>query len=166
MGDLTAQMLLIADLADRYSQWQHSTTINQNMIIRWVPDRASPTSMPTYLHKGWPIPVPNVEDLLLSRHRHLWLGITSSKGSRERWQRYSRWRVPEDLKDVIVKISGCHNSCASTISPRLACMEWERIGEHVAPFYELHLGGGQRTAKIGQMCQCCGQERCQRRSRT
>ena len=37
MGDLTAeQMFHVADLADRYSNGNIRTTINQNMIIRWI----------------------------------------------------------------------------------------------------------------------------------
>jgi len=62
-------------------------------------------------------------------------------------------RVPEDLSDVSVKISGCHNSCAqhhiSTIGLHGV---GKRLGEHVAPHYELHLGGQvDGTPKIGQM---------------
>jgi len=39
MGDATAsQMLHLADLADRYSNGNLRTTINQNMVIRWVPE--------------------------------------------------------------------------------------------------------------------------------
>ena len=62
-------------------------------------------------------------------------------------------RVPEDLHDVNVKISGCHNSCAqhhiSTIGLHGV---GKRQGDHVAPHYELHLGGSVNgTAKIGQM---------------
>jgi sulfite reductase (ferredoxin) len=52
-----------------------------------------------------------------------------------------------------VKISGCHNSCAqhhiSTIGLHGV---GKRLGDHVAPHYELHLGGSVNgTAKIGQM---------------
>jgi sulfite reductase (ferredoxin) len=39
MGDLTTgQMLHVADLAERYSNGNIRTTINQNMIIRWIPE--------------------------------------------------------------------------------------------------------------------------------
>lgn len=39
MGDLTAdQMWAVADLAERYSNGNIRTTINQNMVIRWIPE--------------------------------------------------------------------------------------------------------------------------------
>ncbi|MEK6533079.1 MAG: sulfurtransferase TusA family protein, partial [Nitrospirota bacterium] len=80
--------------------------------------------------------------------------ITSSKGlARALAEVFPAGRVPEDLSDVSVKISGCHNSCAqhhiSTIGLHGV---GKRIGEHVAPHYELHLGGQvDGTPKIGQM---------------
>jgi sulfite reductase (ferredoxin) len=82
------------------------------------------------------------------------LGITSSKGlARALAEAFPAGRVPEDLHDVTVKISGCHNSCAqhhiSTIGLHGV---GKRLGGHVAPHYELHLGGSVNgTAKIGQM---------------
>ncbi|HXV68889.1 MAG TPA: nitrite/sulfite reductase, partial [Nitrospira sp.] len=39
MGDITAeQMLFVADLAERYSNGNLRTTINQNLVIRWIPE--------------------------------------------------------------------------------------------------------------------------------
>jgi sulfite reductase (ferredoxin) len=62
-------------------------------------------------------------------------------------------RVPEDLKDVSVKISGCHNACAQHHIATIGLHGvGKRMGERVAPYYELHLGGRVNgTAKIGQM---------------
>ena len=38
-GDITAeQMLVVADLAERYSNGNVRTTIGQNLIVRWVSD--------------------------------------------------------------------------------------------------------------------------------
>jgi sulfite reductase (ferredoxin) len=82
------------------------------------------------------------------------LGITSSKGlARALAEVFPAGRVPDDLKDVSVKISGCHNSCAQHHIATIGLHGvGKRIGEHVAPFYELHLGGRVNgTAKIGQM---------------
>jgi sulfite reductase (ferredoxin) len=62
-------------------------------------------------------------------------------------------RVPEDLRGVSVKVSGCHNSCAQHHIATIGLHGvGKRIGNHVAPHYELHLGGSVNgTAKIGQM---------------
>src|SRR5881296_566365 len=82
------------------------------------------------------------------------LCITSSKGvARALAEIFPPGQVPEDLRDVSVKISGCHNSCAQHHIATIGLHGvGKRMGAHVAPHYELHLGGritGQ--PKIGQM---------------
>jgi sulfite reductase (ferredoxin) len=82
------------------------------------------------------------------------LGITSSKGlARAMAEILPPGRVPEDLQGVSVKISGCHNSCAQHHIATIGLHGvGKRVGDHVAPHYELHLGGQVNgTAKIGQM---------------
>jgi sulfite reductase (ferredoxin) len=61
--------------------------------------------------------------------------------------------VPDDLRDVTVKISGCHNSCAQHHIATIGLHGvGKRLGDHVAPHYELHLGGRiDGVPKIGQM---------------
>jgi sulfite reductase (ferredoxin) len=157
MGDLTAeQMLLIADLADRYSNGNIRTTINQNMIIRWIPESRIADLYADLAAQGLADPGAElVEDIIACPGTDTCgLGITSSKGlARALAEVFPAGRVPEDLKDVTVKISGCHNSCAQHHIATIGLHGvGKRIGEHVAPFYELHLGGKVNgTAKIGQM---------------
>jgi sulfite reductase (ferredoxin) len=157
MGDLTAeQMLLIADLADRYSNGNIRTTINQNMIIRWVPESRIAALYAELASQGLADPGAElVEDIIACPGTDTCgLGITSSKGlARALAEVFPAGRVPEDLNDVSVKISGCHNSCAQHHIATIGLHGvGKRIGEHVAPFYELHLGGRVNgTAKIGQM---------------
>src|SRR6476660_3700263 len=157
MGDLTAeQMLFIADLADRYSNGNIRTTINQNMIIRWVPESRIADLYADLASQGLADPGAElVEDIIACPGTDTCgLGITSSKGlARALAEVFPAGRVPEDLKDVSVKISGCHNSCAQHHIATIGLHGvGKRIGEHVAPFYELHLGGRVNgTAKIGQM---------------
>ena len=82
------------------------------------------------------------------------LGITSSKGvARALAEVFPPGQVPDDLKGTTIHISGCHNSCAqhhiSTIGLHGV---GKRIGDHIAPVYELHLGGRiNGTAEVGQM---------------
>ena len=157
MGDLTAeQMLHIADLADRYSNGNIRTTINQNMIIRWIPESRIADLYTDLASQGLADPGAElVEDIIACPGTDTCgLGITSSKGlARALAEVFPAGRVPEDLKDVTVKISGCHNSCAQHHIATIGLHGvGKRIGEHVAPFYELHLGGRVNgTAKIGQM---------------
>jgi sulfite reductase (ferredoxin) len=157
MGDLTAeQMFHIADLADRYSNGNIRTTINQNMIIRWIPESLIADLYADLASQGLADPGAElVEDIIACPGTDTCgLGITSSKGlARALAEVFPAGRVPEDLKDVSVKISGCHNSCAQHHIATIGLHGvGKRIGAHVAPFYELHLGGRVNgTAKIGQM---------------
>jgi len=157
MGDLTVeQMLVIADLSERYSNGNLRTTINQNIVMRWIPDNRIEALYEDLALHGLADPGAElVEDIIACPGTDTCgLGITSSKGmARALAEVFPAGRVPEDLKDVSVKISGCHNSCAqhhiSTIGLHGV---GKRIGEHTLPMYELHLGGKVNgTAKIGQM---------------
>lgn len=157
MGDLTAgQMLHIADLAERYSNGNLRTTINQNMIIRWIPESRIADLYADLASQGLSDPGAElVEDIIACPGTDTCgLGITSSKGvARALAEVFPAGRVPEDLKDVSVKISGCHNSCAQHHIATIGLHGvGKRIGEHTVPMYELHLGGKVNgTAKIGQM---------------
>lgn len=157
MGDLTAdQMVHIADLAERYSNGNLRTTINQNMVIRWVPENRLEEFYDDLASQGLADPGAElVEDIIACPGTDTCgLGITSSKGlARALAEVFPAGRVPDDLKDVSVKISGCHNSCAQHHIATIGLHGvGKRIGEHTAPFYELHLGGKVNgTAKIGQM---------------
>jgi len=157
MGDLTAgQMLHIADLAERYSNGNLRTTINQNMIIRWISESRIADLYADLASQGLSDPGAElVEDIIACPGTDTCgLGITSSKGvARALAEVFPAGRVPEDLKDVSVKISGCHNSCAQHHIATIGLHGvGKRIGEHTVPMYELHLGGKVNgTAKIGQM---------------
>lgn len=157
MGDITVeQMLFVADLAEGYSNGNLRTTINQNMVIRWIPSDLVPQFYEDLASRGLADPGAElVEDIIACPGTDTCgLGITSSKGlARALAEVFPSGRVPEDLTGVDVKISGCHNSCAqhhiSTIGLHGV---GKRLGDHVAPHYELHLGGSVNgTAKIGQM---------------
>lgn len=157
MGDITAeQMLFVADLAERYSNGNLRTTINQNVVIRWIPEGVIADLYDDLASRGLADPGAElVEDIIACPGTDTCgLGITSSKGlARALAEVFPAGRVPDDLHDVNVKISGCHNSCAqhhiSTIGLHGV---GKRVGQHVAPHYELHLGGSVNgTAKIGQM---------------
>ncbi len=157
MGDLTAdQMWVVADLAERYSNGNIRTTINQNMVIRWIPeDRLESFYLELAQHSLADPGAELVEDIIACPGTDTCgLGITSSKGmARALAEVFPAGQVPEDLRDVSVKISGCHNSCAQHHIATIGLHGvGKRIGEHTAPHYELHLGGHvDGTPKIGQL---------------
>jgi sulfite reductase (ferredoxin) len=157
MGDITAdQMFFVADLAESYSNGNLRTTINQNLVLRWIPEsRLENLHAELVLHGLGDPGAELVEDIIACPGTDTCgLGITSSKGlARAMAEILPPGRVPEDLKGVSVKISGCHNACAQHHIATIGLHGvGKRVGEHVAPHYELHLGGQVNgTAKIGQM---------------
>lgn len=157
MGDLTSdQMVVVADVAERYSNGNLRTTINQNLIIRWIPETRVADLYADLAAQGLAEPgAERVEDIIACPGTDTCgLGITSSKGlARALAEVFPPGRVPADLEGVDVKISGCHNSCAQHHIATIGLHGvGKRIGDHVAPHYELHLGGQVNgTAKIGQM---------------
>jgi sulfite reductase (ferredoxin) len=157
MGDITAeQMLFVADLAERYSNGNLRTTINQNIVIRWIPEERVNALYDDLVSHNLADPGAElVEDIIACPGTDTCgLGITSSKGlARALAEVFPAGRVPEDLQGVSVKISGCHNACAQHHIATIGLHGvGKRLGDHVAPHYELHLGGAVNgTARIGQM---------------
>ena len=156
-GDITAeQMLVVADLAERYSNGNVRTTIGQNLIVRWVSEGQVEAFYQELEAHGLGQPGANkTEDIVACPGTDTCgLGITSSKGvARALAEVFPPGQVPDDLKGTTIHISGCHNSCAqhhiSTIGLHGV---GKRIGDHIAPVYELHLGGRiNGTAEVGQM---------------
>ena len=156
-GDITAeQMLLVADLTERYSNGNVRTTIGQNLIIRWVSDEQVEALYEELNANGLGQPGANkTEDIVACPGTDTCgLGITSSKGvARALAEVFPPGQVPDDLKGTTIHISGCHNSCAqhhiSTIGLHGV---GKRVGDHIAPVYELHLGGRVNgKAEVGQM---------------
>ena len=156
-GDITSeQMFALADLAETYSNGNIRTTIDQNLIVRWIPDFRLQGFYNELVSQGLGTPgAHGVEDIVACPGTDTCgLGITSSKGlARALAELFPPGETPDDLKGVDVKISGCHNSCAQHHIATIGLHGvGKRIGEHIAPVYELHLGGQVNgTAKIAQL---------------
>ncbi len=156
-GDITAeQMLAVADLAEKYSNGNIRTTIGQNLIIRWVAEGQLEAFHQELEAHGLGQPGANkTEDIVACPGTDTCgLGITSSKGmARALADVFPPGQVPEDLKGTTIHISGCHNSCAQHHMATIGLHGvGKRIGEHIAPVYELHLGGQiNGTVHVGQM---------------
>ena len=156
-GDLTSeQMFVLADLAERYANGNIRTTINQNMMVRWIPDMHLRPFYDDLVTHGLGDPgAEGVTDIVSCPGTDTCgLGITSSKGlARALAEVFPAGKIADDLEGVNVKISGCHNSCAQHHIATIGLHGvGKRMGDHVAPVYELHLGGKVNgTAKIAQL---------------
>lgn len=157
MGDMTSpQMRALSDLADRYANGNLRTTINQNIVLRWVPPSAIEALYRDLASHGLGEPgAEQTEDIIACPGTDTCgLGITSSKGlARAMADIFPAGQVPDDLSGVTIKISGCHNSCAQHHIATLGLHGvGKRLGDHVAPHYELHVGGQVNgKASIAQM---------------
>jgi sulfite reductase (ferredoxin) len=83
MGDITSlQMNVVADLAETYSNGNLRTTINQNIILRWVPETRLEALYTDLAAHGLAAPGAElVEDIIACPGTDTCgLGITSSKG--------------------------------------------------------------------------------------
>ena len=156
-GDMTTeQMYALADFAETYANGNIRTTISQNMIIRWIPESRIHELYDALVSQNLGAPgAEGVEDIVSCPGTDTCgLGITSSKGlARALSELFPAGETPNDLKGVDVKISGCHNSCAQHHIATIGLHGvGKRIGDHIAPVYELHLGGQVNgTAKIAQL---------------
>ena len=157
-GDMTpTQMRFIADLIDTEANGNIRITIDQNVLIRWM----STSRLPEMYSRLVDVHLADsgahlVEDIVACPGTDTCgLGITSSKAlARALDDVFPAGNTADDLAGTSIKISGCHNSCAqhhiATIGLHGVS---KRYGEHLAPFYEMHIGGSAAGdgARIGQM---------------
>ena len=156
-GDITSeQMIILADLIERFSNGNIRTTINQNFMVRWIPEANLQPFYHELVEHGLGDPgAEGVEDIVACPGTDTCgLGITSSKGlARALAEVFPPGKTPDDLEGVNVKISGCHNSCGQHHIATFGLHGvGKRMADHVAPVYELHMGGKVNgTATIAQL---------------
>ncbi len=157
-GDMTpTQMRFIADLVDTEANGNIRITIGQNVLLRWMSTARLPEMYAQLVDANLADSGAHlVEDIVACPGTDTCgLGITSSKAlARALDEIFPAGNTADDLAGTSIKISGCHNSCAqhhiATIGLHGVS---KRYGEHLAPFYEMHIGGSAAGdgARIGQM---------------
>lgn len=149
-GDMTpAQMRTLARLAREYSDGTLRTTNDQNVILRNVLDaelsrlhaeledinlgRAGARTLSDVIA----CPGASTCNLAVTNSRELSAALT------ERLEREDAAALVTAAQDLDIKISGCPNSCGQHHVAGFGFHgTMRRIGGQVAPYYELHLGGG------------------------
>ncbi len=118
LGDVFSDMgRLLADISDKYADGKLRVTINQNLLIRWVPDEAIPSLYVTLRDVGLADPgADSFRDITACPGADTCrLGITSAKGLATKLtdlMNNGLGQYKETCKDLKIKISGCPNSCA------------------------------------------------------
>jgi len=146
-GDLTPQQLRgLAAIMRRYTGPLARTTVQQNILLRFVREQAAYEVWRELCQLGLGNPGPRqVEDVVSCPGTDSCkLGITASMGlNLALRERLEAMRIADPLaREIKVKISGCPNGCGQhhlgTIGFYGASI---KVGEHTLPAYIPHIGG-------------------------
>ncbi len=148
LGDLTAnQLRALAEIARRFVKNTARTTVDQNIVFRWV----SKADLPDFyaalrdIGLGEPNAGTIVDITACPGTDTCKLGIASSRGlARELRNRLGEksFQLDTAVKDLRIKISGCFNSCGQH---HVADLGFYGISRHVngytVPHFQVMLGG-------------------------
>ncbi|HEY2990024.1 MAG TPA: nitrite/sulfite reductase [Candidatus Binatia bacterium] len=148
LGDITAdQLRALADIARCFVKETIRTTVEQNILLRWV----SETDLPELYTALKPIGLaePNagtiVDVTACPGTDTCKLGIASSRGlAKELRQRLSEknFQLDQAVKDLRIKVSGCFNSCGQHHIADIGFYGISRnINGYTVPHFQVMLGG-------------------------
>lgn len=148
LGDLTSrQMIDLADIARKYVGDTVRTTIEQNIVLRWVPESDLPALYEDLrkINLGDPGAGSIVDITACPGTDTCKLGIASSRGlAGELLTRLNvqSATLPEAVQDLKIKISGCFNSCGQHhVSDIGFYGNSRKVGNYRVPFFQVVLGG-------------------------
>jgi sulfite reductase (ferredoxin) len=148
LGDLTSeQTRKLAVIADRFAGGNVRTTVEQNIVLRWISENDLP-ALYTELKKiglGQPGAGTIVDVAACPGTDTCKLGIASSRGLaaelRTRLGKKSR-DLDDAIKHLRIKISGCFNSCGQHHVADIGFYGNSRnIGGYTVPHFQVMIGG-------------------------
>ncbi|HBE21090.1 MAG TPA: sulfite reductase [Cyanobacteria bacterium UBA11149] len=159
LGDMTApQMRGLADIARRFTNDTTRTTVEQNIILRWIHEADLPALYLALkainLHAGGANSIVDITSCPGTDTCKL--GISSSRGlASELSNRLAAkgLQYDEALKNLRIKVSGCFNSCGQQMVAEIGFYGSSRLVErHRVPHFHLILGGewDNNAAQYGQ----------------
>ena len=140
-------MRQVADLARKYVGDNVRTTVEQNLVLRWVSNADLPAVYQELLAIGLGDPgAGTIVDITTCPGTDTCkLGIASSRGLAGELRRRLGTKnasMPQAVKDLRIKISGCFNSCGQHhISDIGFFGNSRRSGNHKVPHFQVVLGG-------------------------
>ena len=146
LGDITAdQTRALADISRRYVKDTIRATVEQNIVLRWV----TMTDLPALYRelKATGLGDSGAESLVditaCPGTDSCKLGVSSSRGLAAHLRgHFLEAGVQEEIKGFRIKISGCPNSCGQHHIANIGFFgSSRRMGEHIAPYYQVLLGG-------------------------
>lgn len=155
LGDLTSwQMRRLADIARQYVGDAVRTTVEQNIVLRWVSDADLPEVYNALKSIGLgDSGAGTIVDITACPGTDTCkLGIASSRGLAGELRRQlaaKNTTLPEAVKDLKIKISGCFNSCGQHHVADIGFFgNSRRSGNRKVPHFQVVLGG-QWTQNAG-----------------
>jgi sulfite reductase (ferredoxin) len=148
LGDITAdQLRALADIARRFVKETIRTTVEQNILLRWVSETDLPELYTALKHSG--LAEPNagtiVDVTACPGTDTCKLGIASSRGlAKELRQRLSEksFQLDQAVKELRIKVSGCFNSCGQHHIADIGFYGISRnINGYTVPHFQVMLGG-------------------------
>jgi sulfite reductase (ferredoxin) len=148
LGDASAdQMRALADIARRYCGDNIRTTVEQNIVLRWVSEADLPAVYSWLRTVGLASPgAGTIVDIVSCPGTDTCkLGIAGSRGlGGELRTRLAAKNatLPEAVKSLRIKVSGCFNSCGQHHVADIGFYGNSRkIGNHAVPHFQVVLGG-------------------------
>lgn len=148
LGDLTsAQMRALADLARRYVGDHVRTTVEQNIVLRWVPEADLPALYTDLKAIGLAEPgAGTIVDVTACPGTDTCkLGVSSSRGLAAELRRdlsAKSVHLDEDVGSLHIKVSGCFNACGQHHIADLGFWGVQRkVSGHTVPHFQVVLGG-------------------------
>ena len=155
LGDLTSeQMRALAGIARRYNGGLARTTVEQNIVLRWISQADLPGLYADLAAVGLAQPgAATLRDITACPGTDTCkLGISSSRGlAAELRDRVSacNGQLDPSVKDLKIKISGCFNSCGQHHVADIGFYGVSRKSDnHAVPHFQVVLGG-QWTENAG-----------------
>ena len=153
-GDLTPEQFRgLADITRTYTGGYARTTVQQNLLLRWVPEESVYDVWQALSELGLASPGPReVSDVVSCPGTDSCkLGITSSMGLNEAVQeRIEAMDVTDPLsRQIHIKMSGCPNGCSQHHVADIGLYGASiKVGEHTIPAYIPHIGGKYEDADV------------------
>jgi|SaaInl4_135m_RNA_FD_contig_61_336727_length_3540_multi_10_in_0_out_0_1 sulfite reductase (ferredoxin) len=147
LGDITAdQFRALARVSRKYIKDTVRITVPQNLVLRWVSngDLVDLYSDLVELELGSPGAEGLSDVLACPGTDSCKLGIASSRGLAAQLRTNLEGEEFDDVRHLSIKISGCPNSCGQHHIADIGFFgSARRQGGHVAPHFQLVLGGEQ-----------------------
>ncbi len=148
LGDLTSsQLRALAEMARKYVKETVRTTVEQNLLFRWVSEADLPALFEDLRAVGLSASGANtISDITSCPGTDTCkLGISASRGlARELSRRLDETmaELPQEVRNLKIKVSGCPNSCGQHHISDLGFYGVSRkSGSYTVPHFQLVLGG-------------------------